>query len=574
MARLPHASRNPRDPPDPSLEEAVRERTGPLLGSVLVASLVANVLLASLTWFDRPEREVVEWTYEFGFVVTLASATLRYLGHPRAAGIVLSMGFWALAACAVVLIGGPASPGTFLLVPVVLTAALFWSWRAAAVLAACGAALVLASAWLGAIGALPHPTAMASPGTTAGVCAACLAIAGVLSHALLSALRAAVDEARNRRKELLALFRESPDAIVVLDDTGIIREANPASLVMAGLPERDVVGRHFASTGVLLASDAAVAIRRFPGLMRGARRTFGLRLIRIDGEVSWGEARARVLSVPEGGRRLQVTIRDATRRKVAEQRRAELEGHLLKLQRLETIGRHSGAVAHDVNNLLTVVALVASSLKSRLGPDDKELADELVESAARAAKLNRRLLLVGRQDAVAVDAVDVNAVIDGMRRLLARIAGDAVELRVDLDRRPCVVRADAAQLEQMIINLAANARDAMPEHGRMTIATHVTTDGAEGAFKPAHEEIVLRVSDTGVGMDRETQRHLFEPFFTTKGSAGTGLGLATVRDIVQGYGGRIDVVSRPGEGTEFAIALPCVAPQSEATASATGVPAA
>lgn len=576
MARLPHASRNPRDPRDPrdpSLEEAVRERTGKLLGSVLVASLLVNVLLASLTWFDRPERAVVEWTYELGFAVTVASATLRYLGHLRAAGIVLSMGFWALAAFAIVLIGGPASPGTFLLVPVVLTAALFWSWRAAAVLAACGAALVLATAWPGTVGALPHPRAMASLGTMAGVCAACLVIAGVLSHALLSSLRAAVDEARSRRKELNALFRESPDAIVVLDDTGIIREANPAALAMAGLLERDVVGRHFASIGVLLAGDAAVAIRRFRGLMRGARRTFGLRLIRLDGEVSWGEARARVLSGPEGARRVQVTIRDATRRKVAEQRRAELEGHLLKLQRLETIGRHSGAVAHDVNNLLTVVALVGSSLKSRLGPDDRELVDELVESATRAAKLNRRLLLVGRQDAVALDAIDINAVIDGMRRLLARIAGDAVELRVDLDRRPCVVRADAAQLEQMIINLAANARDAMPEHGLMTIATHVTTDGTE-LFKPAREEVVLRVSDTGVGMDGETQRHLFEPFFTTKGASGTGLGLATVRDLVQGCGGRIDVVSRPGKGTEFAIALPCVAPQSEATAGATGVPAA
>jgi PAS domain S-box-containing protein len=573
MARLPHASRNPRDPPGPSLEEAVRERTGRLLGSVLVASLLVNVLLASLTWFDRPEREVVEWTYEFGFAVTLASATLRSLGHLRAAGIVLSIGFGALAAFAVVLLGGPASPGTFLLVPVVLTAALFWSWRAAAVLAACGALLVLATAWLGAVGALPHPRAMASLGTMAGVCAACLAIAGVLSHALLSSLRAAVDDARNRRKELLALFRESPDAVVVLDDTGIIREANPAALALAGLQEHDVIGRHFASTGVLLAADAAVAIRRFPSLMRGARRTFGLRLIRLDGAVSWGEARARVLSGLEGVRRVQLTIRDTTQRKVAEQRRAELEGHLVKLQRLETIGRHSGAVAHDVNNLLTVVALVASSLKSRLGPDDTELADELVESATRAAKLNRRLLLVGRQDAVALDVIDINAVIDGMRRLLARIAGEAVELQVDLDRRPCVVRADAAQLEQMIINLAANARDAMPEHGRMTIATHVTAAGTEGLREPAREEVVLRVSDTGIGMDRETQRHLFEPFFTTKGPAGTGLGLATVRDIVQGCGGRIDVVSRPGKGTEFAIALPCVAPQSEATAGAAGLPA-
>ncbi|HTB75295.1 MAG TPA: ATP-binding protein [Polyangiaceae bacterium] len=562
MAPLPTGPRRLRAPRDPFLEGAVRERTTRLLGSVLAASLAVNVLLAALTWFHRPEREGVEWTYEFGFVVTLAAAILRRLGRQRAAGVVLSAGFWTLAVCAIVLMGGPASPGTFLLVPVVLTAALFWSWRAAAVLAASGAALVLVTAWLGVIGALPVPRVTPSLGTMAGVCAACLAIAGLLSHVLLSSLRAAVEEARNRREELLTLFRESPDAIVVLDDTGIIRDANPASLTMAGLHERDVIDHHFASIGALLSADAAVAIRRFPGLIRGTRRTFGLRLIRLDGAVSWGEARARVLSGPDGGKRVQVTIRDTTRRKLAEQRRVELEGHVSKLQRLETIGRYSGAVAHDVNNLLAVVALVASSLKSRLGPDDTELADELVESATRAAKLNRRLLLVGRQDATGADAIDINAVIDGMRRMLARIAGDAVELRVELDRRPCVVRADAAQLEQMIINLAANARDAMPQHGRMTIATEVSMATVKGRPEPAREEIVLRVSDTGVGMNSETQRHLFEPFFTTKGLSGTGLGLATVRDIVRGCGGRIDVVSQPGHGTEFAIALPCAAPEA------------
>ncbi len=559
MALLPTGPRRLRAPRDPFLEGAVRERTARLLGPVLLASLAVNVLLAALTWFHRPEREGVEWTYEFGFGVTLASAILRRLGCKRAAGVVLSVGFWALAACAIVAMGGPASPGTFLLVPVVLTAALFWSWRSAAVLAASGAVLVLVTAWLGAIGALPVPRVTPSLGTMAGVCAACLAIASLLSHMLLSSLGAAVDEARDRREELLTLFRENPDAIVVVDDTGIIRDANPASLAMAGLHERDVIGHHFASIGALLSADAAVAIRRFPALIRGTRRTFGLRLIHLDGAVSWGDARARVLSAADGGKRVQVTIRDTTRRNLAEQRRAELEGHVSKLQRLETIGRYSGAVAHDVNNLLAVVALVASSLKSRLGPDDTELADELVESATRAAKLNRRLLLVGRQDAIGADAIDVNAVIDGMRRMLARIAGDAVELRVELDRRPCVVRADAAQLEQLIINLAANARDAMPQRGRMTIATEVSMATVKGRREPAREEIVLRISDTGVGMDRETQRHLFEPFFTTKGLSGTGLGLATARDIVRGYGGRIDVVSQPGHGTEFAIALPSAA---------------
>ncbi len=535
------------------MERARRARTAPLVGPGRGASRGGVAAPASLAMLHRYERHVGWWTYEVGLAVTLASAALWRRGHLRAAGIVLCSGFWALASMAVVVLGGPTSPGTFVLVPVILTTALFWSWRAAAVLAACSGVLVLSTASLSVMGRLPPSLETPSAATFAGVCAGCLAITVVLSQALLRALRGAVDDAQKRGDELLALFRESPDAIVVLDDTGIVSDVNPAGLALGALRDLDAVGRHFASLGVFTAADAAVAIRRFPGLLRGARRTFSLRLTRPDGSLFWGDARSRVLAGGDGTQRLQVTIRDATQRKVAEHRRAELEGHLLKLQRFETIGLLSGAVAHDVNNMLSVVALVASSLRERLGTREQELADELIDSAARAVKLNRRLLLVGRQDAMQREPVDLNVVVDGMRRLLERLAGD-VALSIDLDGQPCVIRADAAQLEQMIINLAANARDAMPGTGRLTIATQRSrAPGADGA---PTESVVLRVSDTGTGMDRETQRRIFEPFFTTKGQSGTGLGLATVRDIVQGCGGRVEVASQPGLGTEFAIVLP------------------
>ncbi len=535
------------------LERAVRDRTAPLLGTVLGASFVVVAFTAWLAWLHRHERPVGWWSYELGFASTLVSAVLRRRGHLRAAGVALSLGFWAMASLAIVLLGGPTSPGTFVLVPVILTAALFWSWRAAAVLAGCSGALLILTASLCAMGQLPPSLETPSPAAFAGVCAGCLAITVVLSRALLRALRGAVDDARKRGNELLALFRESPDAIVVLDDTGIVRDVNPAGLALGALRERDAVGRHFASLGVLTPADAAAALRRFPGLVRGTRRTFALRLTRPDRSLFWGEARSRVVTGGDGTKRIQVTIRDATRRKVAEQRRAELEGHLLKLQRFENIGLLSGAVAHDVNNMLAVVALVASSLRARLGPNEQELADELVDSAARAVKLNRRLLLVGRQDGAQREPIDLNGVVDGMRRLLERLAGDA-ELAIDLDRQPCLVRANAAELEQMIINLAANARDAMVGKGLLTIATQRSS--ARGPDGASSETIVLRVSDTGVGMDSETQRHIFEPFFTTKGQSGTGLGLATVHDIVRGWGGRIEVASQPGLGTEFAVVLP------------------
>jgi two-component system, cell cycle sensor histidine kinase and response regulator CckA len=555
-----------REPDD--LEAAVRERTAALLPVVLAASMAVLVFTTFNAWLHRHERYVGWWSYELGFAATIAAEALRRGRHVRAAGIVLSLGFWTLASLAILLLGGPASPGTFLLVPVILTAALFWSWTAAAVLAACSAVLVLVTASLGAAGQLPASTETTSLATLAGVCSGCLAITVVLSRALLRGLRSAVDDAQKRGRELLAMFRESPDAIVVLDDTGIVVDVNPAGLQLASLREVDVVGRHFADLGVLSPGDAAVAIRRFHGLLRGAGRTFPLRLTRSHESLFWGEARARVVLDGGGAKRVHVTIRDATRRKVAEQRRAELEGHLLRLARFETIGRLSGAVAHDVNNMLSVVALVAESLKPRLPPEDQELADELVDSAARASKLNRRLLLVGRRDAVKRTPVDVNVVIQGMRKLLERMTGGSLDVALELDGQPCVVRGDAAQLEQMIINLAANARDATPGHGRLTIATRLSRGGAtSGAAKNA---VVVRVSDTGLGMDSETQSRIFEPFFTTKGQSGTGLGLATVREIVLALGGEIQVSSQPGVGTEFEIVIPGAPEATELEARAGG----
>ncbi len=232
----------------------------------------------------------------------------------------------------------------------------------------------------------------------------------------------------------------------------------------------------------------------------------------------------------------------------SEQRRAELEG------RLDRFARLSGAVAHDVNNLLTVVALVASGLRGQLDAKEREQADELCDSAMRAAKLNRQLLAIGRQGAADGRAIDVNLIIEGLRRLLERLVGASLELVVDLDDRPCVVNADPTQLERVIINLVTNARDAMPSEGRLTIETARTAPGTADDYRG--ESVVVRVTDTGAGMDTATQRQIFGRFFTTKGPAGNGLGLAAVRDIVADCGGRVQVESRPGGGTRFEVVLP------------------
>jgi two-component system, cell cycle sensor histidine kinase and response regulator CckA len=234
----------------------------------------------------------------------------------------------------------------------------------------------------------------------------------------------------------------------------------------------------------------------------------------------------------------------------SERRRAELEA------RLDRFARLSGAIAHDVNNLLTVVALVASSLREQLEPMVREQADELCDSAMRAAKLNRQLLAIAKLRPAdrmpAGSSIDVNVVIEGLRRLLERLVGASLELVVDLDERPCVVDADPAQLERIIINLVTNARDAMPTEGRLTIETARTAPA--GDFKG--EAVVVRVTDTGTGMDTATQRQLFQRFFSTKGARGHGVGLAAVRDIVTDCGGHVQVESRPGGGTRFEVVLP------------------
>ncbi len=214
----------------------------------------------------------------------------------------------------------------------------------------------------------------------------------------------------------------------------------------------------------------------------------------------------------------------------------------------------SGAVAHDVNNLLTVVALVASGLRGQLDPKEREQADELCDSAMRAAKLNRQLLAIGKRGQADGGAIDVNLVIEGLRRLLERLVGASLELVVDLDDRPCVVNADPSQLERVIINLVTNARDAMRTEGRLTIETARTAPGTADGFRG--ESVIVRVTDTGAGMDTTTQRQIFGRFFTTKGPAGNGLGLAAVRDIVADCGGRVQVESRPGGGTRFEVVLP------------------
>ena len=234
----------------------------------------------------------------------------------------------------------------------------------------------------------------------------------------------------------------------------------------------------------------------------------------------------------------------------------ELEARLERSTRMESIGRLAGGVAHDFNNLLTAITGYSDLLVSGL-PDGEQRhdAEEIRRAAKRATDLTGQLLAVGRRSVLKPEFVSPNVVIDEMRNMLHRVIGDEIAVHFELDPAIPFVLADPGQLEQVILNLAVNARDAMPDGGRLTIATRaVRTDRDRPGAPPSRVAIV--VSDTGIGMDEATRIRIFEPFFTTKAQGkGTGLGLSTAYGIVSQSGGSIRVVSEPGAGAAFTITL-------------------
>ena len=270
-----------------------------------------------------------------------------------------------------------------------------------------------------------------------------------------------------------------------------------------------------------------------------------------------------------------IVSRDITERKQAEELLRRRDEELRQSQKMEAVGRLSGGIAHDFNNLLGVIIGYSESIEYRLAPADplRKSAEEIRKAGERAASLTNQLLAFSRQRALQPQVLDLNALVSDMGKMLKRLIGMHIELTTNLSTTSCQVKAEQSQIEQVLVNLVVNARDAMPEGGKLLIETSNldVNESLAGSFpflQPG-PYVLLTVSDTGIGMDANTQRHIFEPFFTTKGPGqGTGLGLATVYGVVKQSSGGLTVDSQLGKGSTFKIFLPrtqesAIAPTSD-----------
>jgi PAS domain S-box-containing protein len=279
-----------------------------------------------------------------------------------------------------------------------------------------------------------------------------------------------------------------------------------------------------------------------------------------DGSVHWLEGKGQVYRRPDGTPiRMAGTVADISERKRAEIALRESEEQLRQSQKMEAIGRLAGGVAHDFNNLLTAIGGYSSLALLEFPLDDprREYLEEIQRAGERGASLTKQLLASGRKQVLSPRLLDLNALVDDLTSLLRRVIGEDVELDWQRSSAPAVVFADAGQLEQVIMNLAVNARDAMPEGGTLSIVSASVQIEAGDSRAPEGPYVLLSVTDSGHGMDEDTMARMFEPFFTTKDPGkGTGLGLSTVYGIVQQLSGSIRARSSLGRGTQFEIYLP------------------
>lgn len=389
-----------------------------------------------------------------------------------------------------------------------------------------------------------------------------ISLSNVLSMAIQNALNfrrieQLLREIENHEERLRAMINTLPDCIKVIDREGRLIDINPAGLeiIKASSPE-EVLGRSIIPM---------IEPEHREELERTIRRVFNqgtteylhLKIRDLKGEVHYIEGRYMPLRNPAGETISILSIsRDITEYK-------RLEFQLYHSQKMEAIGQLAGGIAHDFNNMLNAIIGFGSLIDMGTKEDNphKSYIREILKAAERATHLTRGLLTFSRKQPVRFETIELNELIKGFEKILKRIIGEDIKLKTMLSEKPIIIMADPGQIEQVLMNLATNARDAMPDGGTIDISTSTLQIDEDfikrhGYGKPG-SYVLIRFSDTGIGMDERTLSKIFEPYFTTKPfGKGTGLGLAIVYGIVKQHNGYIDVESSPGKGTTFRIYLP------------------
>ncbi len=358
---------------------------------------------------------------------------------------------------------------------------------------------------------------------------------------------------KEREQWYLTVLRSIVDAVITTDENGIITFMNPIAEALSGWLYEDALGKHISEVYVISDNTIDESQNKDDTFLRLNHDKFlvvsdGTRIPIHDSNAPIRDHRGKIIGT-------LTVFRDITERK-------KLEQQLIQAQKMEAIGQLAGGIAHDFNNILTAIIGYGKLLEEMKQEDPSSIyITQILNSAQKAAKLTQGLLTFSRKQIINPKPVNLNDIVKGIENLLSRLIGEDVSFSVILSEEDLIVVADALQIEQILMNLVTNARDAMPEGGALTIKTELEKFDSEfikkhGYGRQGHYALIS-IKDNGQGMDEKTKTKIFEPFFTTKEAGkGTGLGLSMVYGIVQQHNGDVFVHSEPGRGTTFKIYLP------------------
>jgi PAS domain S-box-containing protein len=366
------------------------------------------------------------------------------------------------------------------------------------------------------------------------------------------------------------LIENANDAVLVFDVDGNITFANPKFTEMTGYSLSEAKGMHFSR--LIHPGDLEMCSEYFRKRQAGEKvpRNYEFRIVTNSGEIL--QVDNNVSTIRKEGRIVGILkiMRDVSERKRVEDEKRRIEAQLLQSQKMEAIGTLAGGVAHDFNNMLTTIQGYTELAMTTLDEADPVYQNlkQVHHAAIRAADLTRQLLLFSRKQPMELVPLNINRTIDNLLKMLKRLIGEDIAIHTDLETGIWTIRADGGKIEQVLMNLAVNARDAMPDGGKITFKTENVWIGrdycSDYPLARPGKFVCLTVQDTGIGMDEEMCKHIFEPFFTTKeATGGTGLGLAVVYGIIKQHEGWINVYSSPGQGSTFKIYIPAIASKAE-----------